>query len=363
MTLSFVLPNLLTWDGDRLMVGGLERFAWALLEVARKVGYVVDVHQNGSSDWVREVAGVPIYGHGLARLSPLAAWESIHHDTVRTLYLSIAEEVMSYRPRSLIVSHGVWWDEAGADVNAQLNACRHALEQADLVVSVDYNFQNVMRATYPALSHKIEVIPNFADTDRFTPPAEDRPDRCTVLFPRRIDPGRGLDLFLAAMGPVLTEFPSVRITMAVDNNQAFTTLVERFRSRTDEPALARRVDVTTASFDDMPDVYRAADIVVIPPTHGEGTAFGCLEAMAAGRAVVATDIGGLTNLIVPGFNGLLVPPRKEALSRAIRTLVMDPGLRRDLGRHARDTALALNRARWEDAWANALMRVYGYPVA
>ncbi len=360
MPLSFILPNLLTWDGERPVIGGLERMAWALIDVATKTGYAVDVHQNGSSDWVRTVNGVTIQGHGLARMSLLAAMESIHHQTTQCVYLSIMQEPVSYRPQSLVVSHGVWWDIKGANVQSQFEACRMALQQAREVISVDYNFLNVIRAVFPELAEKLRVIPNFVDTDQFSPPATARLDPPTILFPRRIDPARGINLFLEAIGPLLADNDTVRVIMSVDqNNESYNT---RFSAQLNTLPFARRIEVVSTPFDQMPQRYREADIVVIPSTYSEGTSLACLEAMASGCAVVATDVGGLTNLILPEFNGLLVPPRKEALHGALSKLLEDRDWRRQLGHQARMSALAFGRARWEVAWAEVLLRVYGPPA-
>lgn len=82
-------------------------------------------------------------------------------------------------------------------------------------------------------------------------------------------------------------------------------------------------------------VMMAADVVAVPSVF---EAFGLVpaEAMALGAAVVASNTGGLKDLIVDGTSGLLVPPRDEpALADALERLLRDPGLRAELGRGAR----------------------------
>lgn len=360
MQLSFIMPNLLTWDGDRPVVGGLERMAWALIDTARRAGYAVDVHQNGSSDWVQTVDGVTIRGHGLARLNLLAALESMHHETTTCLYLSIMQEPIAYKPHSLVVSHGVWWEDPSQDVRGQFEACRMALNQADEVVSVDYNFLNVIRAVYPSLSKKITVIPNFVDTDLFKPPAMPREDPPVVLFPRRIDPARGIDLFLDSVAKLVDKYPEVRFIMSIDrNNQPFNA---RLDTQLQRLPFRDRLEVISTPFHQMPALYQAADIVVIPSTYSEGTSLSCLEALASGCAVVATDVGGLTNLILPRYNGLLVPPQSDTVSQALEELLENRAFRLALSSHARESSLAFGLLRWQKAWTAALMRVYGPPM-
>ncbi len=359
MRISLVIPNLLTWDGERLVTGGLERLAWHLIDVMRDEGYEVDVHQNASRDWQRTVQGVSVRGHGLAAISPLAALESIHHETERCLYLSILQEPRAFRPHSLVVSHGVWWDGKGIAAESHLNLCRSVLEQAAEVVSVDYNFKNVMRATFPDYADRITVIPNPVDLARFHPPAAQRQGKVQVLFPRRLDPARGLDLFLDAMAPLLGERRDMEAVLAVDANDPAKTgeLHERLADLT----AAGSARVQTATFDQMPELYRRADIVAIPSLYSEGTSLSLLEALASGCAVVASDVGGITNVVLDGFNGLLVPPQAHYLREGIAALAADPDLRARLGANACASAVAFALPRWAATWRGVLLRVYGDP--
>ena len=80
------------------------------------------------------------------------------------------------------------------------------------------------------------------------------------------------------------------------------------------------------------------DIFVLPSVS-EGLGLAAIEAMAAGRPVVATRVGGIPEAVRDGVDGLLVPPRDpEALARAIVTLARDEGLRRRMGEAGRRRA-------------------------
>jgi glycogen(starch) synthase len=85
--------------------------------------------------------------------------------------------------------------------------------------------------------------------------------------------------------------------------------------------------------------------VVACPSRREGFGVACLEAMAHARPVVATNVGGLRDLVVHQETGLVVPPRDPvALRAALDRLLADRGLRRRLGEAARD------RARTQFSW-------------
>jgi glycosyltransferase involved in cell wall biosynthesis len=86
---------------------------------------------------------------------------------------------------------------------------------------------------------------------------------------------------------------------------------------------------------DMPEIYAASHVVVLP-SKAEGTPTVLLEAAAAGRPVVASDIAGCREVVIPGKTGLLVPPEEpEALANALESLLENQAWAREMGRKAR----------------------------
>jgi glycosyltransferase involved in cell wall biosynthesis len=97
--------------------------------------------------------------------------------------------------------------------------------------------------------------------------------------------------------------------------------------------------------DELQRLYSRAAVVVCP-SRREGFGVTCLEAMAHGRPVVASAVGGLTDLVVDGETGLLVPPRDPvALRAALTRLLRDASLRRRMGAAGR--LRAQERFSWE----------------
>lgn len=91
--------------------------------------------------------------------------------------------------------------------------------------------------------------------------------------------------------------------------------------------------------DDMPGIMASAHIVVLP-SYGEGLPKVLIEAGAAGKPVVATDVQGCRDIIQHGVNGLLVPPKNAvALAEALNQLIDDAELREKMGVEARKLIL------------------------
>jgi glycosyltransferase involved in cell wall biosynthesis len=113
-------------------------------------------------------------------------------------------------------------------------------------------------------------------------------------------------------------------------------------------------------------LYEQAAVVVCP-SRREGFGVVCAEAMASGRPVVASAVGGLRDLVVDGETGLLVPPRDvPALRAALERLLGDAELRRRLGAAARERArqafswdrtVSLTLRAYEDALPTARLRL------
>jgi glycosyltransferase involved in cell wall biosynthesis len=90
----------------------------------------------------------------------------------------------------------------------------------------------------------------------------------------------------------------------------------------------------------MPDVLGLAAIAVLP-SYREGVPKFLLEAASAGRPIITTDVAGCRETVLQGQNGMLVPPRDSiALSRAIKTLVCNYALRKQMGVRSREIAVA-----------------------
>lgn len=174
------------------------------------------------------------------------------------------------------------------------------------------------------------ILPNGIDFARFRLPSA-RPldmddDRRHVLYVGRIEPRKGLDHLIDAMAIVQHRLPKVRLVVVGDGPDRVRSIAHARRANVDAQFTGRVADHHLAAY------YRAADVVCAPATGGESFGIVLLEAMAAGRAVVASRIDGYAELVGDaGVARFVAPADAAALAREITALMADPRGRDTLG--------------------------------
>jgi phosphatidylinositol alpha-mannosyltransferase len=181
-----------------------------------------------------------------------------------------------------------------------------------------------------------EIVPNGIDVRRFAD-AEPIPVRRAgpnILFVGRFtEPRKGLKYLLRAMPLVQQQFPDARLTVVgAGKPEKFAGLMERHR--------VTGVDfVGLVPAAELPRYYAACDVFCAPSIARESFGIVLLEAMAAGRPVVAGDNLGYASVMRHGREGLLVPPRNpQALALALVRVLADGELRRLMAEQGRQTA-------------------------
>lgn len=216
---------------------------------------------------------------------------------------------------------------------ARLTACSMDLMQRAQVLGADET--------------KIEWIPYGADAKAFRVPpgAAQRvrqelhlhADEVMILAVGRMVYKKGFEFLIAAMPEILEEAPQARLVL-VGYGDLQPALEEQVR------VLGLNASVIFAGRverDQIPAYYAAADIVVVPSVRDtagnvDGLPNVALEAMAAGKPLVASNIAGFPDVVRDGESGFLVPEKNpSALAEAVLRLARDPALRLRLGEAAR----------------------------
>ncbi len=206
-----------------------------------------------------------------------------------------------------------------------------------------------------ANTHRVSVVPCGVDVHAFVPTPAPASRRARLLVVGRLVERKGVGNVIEA----LAELPGAELVIAGGPTRDTLQVdpeVRRLRALARRHGVADRVTfVGRVQRAEVPRLIRSADIVVAVPWY-EPFGIVPLEAMACGRPVVGSAVGGLLDTVVPGETGELVPPRRpDLLANALRDLLADPARRKRYGRAG--LARASQVYRWERV-AAATERVY-----
>ena len=201
-------------------------------------------------------------------------------------------------------------------------------------VSISEEVAATVRSLYGA-HLDTPVIYNGIPTTRFSieAPASSQREKLVLLHVGRFAPQKNHLLLIEGVARVLVKHPYIELWLVGDG--PLRTEVERLVL---EKKLQNHVRFMGLRRD-IPELLAQADVFLLP-SDWEGLPLVVLEAMAAGRPIVATRVGGVPELVEEGKTGFLVPPQApDALAGAILRLAKDPELRRRMGEAARKRAL------------------------
>jgi glycosyltransferase involved in cell wall biosynthesis len=162
---------------------------------------------------------------------------------------------------------------------------------------------------------------------------------------------------MRAWRSVLSRVPEARLVIVGDGPERATLRQQAHSAGLQDRVLfAGRIDDER----EMADIVRASDIALLP-SYGEALPTTLIEASACARPVVATDVGGVREVVSEGVSGTLVPPGQiPAIADAVIDLLEDPGRRARMGRAGR--ILVEERFNMHN-WAHRLTDTYAEATA
>jgi D-inositol-3-phosphate glycosyltransferase len=195
---------------------------------------------------------------------------------------------------------------------------------------------------------RISVIPIGTDMQRFNPSLHDQKmtreqfdipqSKLVVGMLGRLDPQKGQEEFIRTIPILLKHQTNLHFVIAGDETEGQHGIKKNLRDLSIELGVSDKVQFLPFT-DAVPEFMSAIDIFVLP-SHAETFGFVLVEALAMGKAIVATNSGGVPEIITDGSTGLLVPPRDvQALSDALLRLLKDQRLRSSFSSEARTDAL------------------------
>jgi glycosyltransferase involved in cell wall biosynthesis len=219
----------------------------------------------------------------------------------------------------------------------RIAATRLLYRLANAVVAVSDDVAQQLKNVFRLAPSKIKIIINGIDVEaihRTLPNFEHLPSLCALPGQRlitsvgRLMPPKGHGYLISAMPHLIQQVDNVRLLLAGDGDlkESFEQLSQDLKVQDVISFLGSRSDV--------PDILALSDVFVLP-SISEGTSLALLEAMAASRPIVATDIPGNRAVLRHGHNCLLVPPgNPEKLAEAISFLLNHPQIAAEYGKNA-----------------------------
>lgn len=343
-------------ESKKPTVGGVQTYLNNLCDLLNDLGFAVVLVQYGS-----DAVSLQIENRQLIQLAAKSLSE-YRKQLIPLAKQMTPEDIWIYGTDTLInpdisihhsiaIQHGIYWDIPSEKNRSLIRSClASAIEsyrflkrvnRVDYLVCVDYNFKNWYHALIRQGRLPIRVIPNYTRiAERFAKPEES----IRIIFARRLYPYRGTRQFTNAIRRVMEAGYPVEVTIAGTGPDE-SWMREQLASY---PS----VRFIQYAAEDSLKVHADQHIAVVPTVGSEGTSLSLLEAMSAQCAVICTDVGGMTNIVLNGMNGLMVPAGDEdALYRAMVQLIEKKALRKQLAECAYQTVQsAFSLERWQADW-------------
>ena len=340
-----------------LDIGGLERVVWDLARLTDRSRFepaVMCLDHAGTTAPRFESARIPLEvlnreGKSLwvsvlllARRLRGLRLDVLHTHNMKAHLLGTLAAVLARTPAVVNTKHGHVFPKtllASLVNRLAVGHCRRIV-----AVSSDTASRAIEVERLP--SRKVVVIRNGVDLAAHTPPEMRAPGASTrVIHVARLSPEKDQGTLLHAARLVADQVPEFHLDVVGDG-----PVRGRLEAVVAELGLGAHVTLLGAR-DDVPDLLQRAGTFVLSSTV-EGISMTLLEAMAAALPVVATNVGGNSEVVVEGETGFLVPPADPALlARALLALIRDPKRARQLG--------ASGRRRVEESFdLRAVVRTY-----
>jgi glycosyltransferase involved in cell wall biosynthesis len=222
--------------------------------------------------------------------------------------------------RNLFMQGG--FTAAGLYRRAMKPAARFSLCRADALRAISVATAQQLRdwgCTQPLVS-----FPTWTEIDVFLQTTVGAaPSPTSVVYAGVLTPGKGVHFLLSAFAALTGEFGDARLRLV--GAEPMPDYAADLRRLAAEPPLSGRVTFVGAAPQDVLAAHIAQSAVLVLPTLSEGLGRVIIEAMAVGRPVIASNVGGVPDLVIDGETGLLVPPADpQSLVDALRWMFTHP---------------------------------------
>lgn len=368
-TAHIIYKNFLNPNGKGMSIGGIQTYVSNLIAVLHNIGYYTVVYQRGDISFHHVIDDkTEIYGYEWPAQKIRGQYKMIYQKVRERI--NPLEDILVFGCESMAVKtdgkvpvfgvqHGISWDIPIHGLSKtkfcieylkkQYHAWRTArrIKNVDHLVCVDCNFINWYKALVPCPQLMMHYVPNFSEVPEKPLDKPDTKNGINIIFARRFMPQRGTRLFMKVALRILREYDNVRITIAGSGPDE--------KLLRDNLASNPHVKFIRYESHESMQIHSDKHIAVVPTLGSEGTSLSLLEAMAAGCAVICTIVGGMTNIVINEYNGLLITPEEDSLYRALKRLIDSEEERKELAQRGYESVVtSFSLGKWKASWRELL---------
>jgi glycosyltransferase involved in cell wall biosynthesis len=342
-------------EGKAVLIGGIQNYLIGLSKALQLKCYDVIIYQPADKDFSIERDSYTVVGITTSKKQTPAkqiekVYKKVRDKISKDEILIWGTDKISLKTnhtRSLSIQHGISFDYIPYfDLKLQniwktkyfgilykiAQASKAIKEHRSVknVVLVDYNYQNWIRTVLPRnLIGNTYVIPNYAEVVKDENIALKNTSIIKILFARRFEEMRGVSIMIEVVKQIQKLFDHVHFTICGEGSMK-KNIVEELKDY-------KNVHVTSFNVGDSQQINLEHHISIIPTYGSEGTSFSLLEGMAAGAVPVASNVGGMTNIIINDFNGYLVNPTANDFINVLSDLINNPEKLKRISMNAKST--------------------------
>lgn len=367
---------------NECLFGGGERWLFDFVSLLKKMGYYVETYQFSNKQWTQKyktmtvkglgnMSGVPMnmskdYECGMNKFNELTS----NFDGVFYLSMNLCFNPPKDKP-VLTVSHGLMFDGAMPEQKQNsiqnLDNFKRWIRNSTKTISVDTNTIKVMQTYDHRIANKFEFVVNYADLEMFKPNEKLNDDKFVVLFSRRLQYCRGYQTMMKAVDVLREKYEDMHFLFCGKGNEGEEKHFTDWYNQN-----SKNVERTWVEMKDMPKIYQKATISCVPTIYAEGSSLSAIESIASGVPIIATCVGGLTDICIENFNGKLIMPddsnsykENDANANSLIEAIEYMYHNREHLKQMRENGIAMSKAYskeiWESKISKILIDLYGEP--
>jgi len=375
MKVGILYHRFLDDEGDERLIGGIQTYILNLANLCKEKQWEPIIFQCSNKEFEKVVEGIKVIGvkrkgkNVSSNISLLYQKACVVMDKFKDIIVFGADHcsIKTGNKRCISIQHGISWDMPTKALrpNAmlvdtfiggwfwKLKVIRDAIiafENCSNSVCVDYNFLNWYKAVISGdISGNTWVIPNFSviSPSMLINKKINQNEKIRILFARRFTEYRGSRIMAVAAKKILQEYENIEFTFAGEGpDEAW---LKKLLGHSDRVKFIKYLPHETQK------ILAEHHISIVPSLSSEGTSLSVVEAMSVGGVVIASSVGGITNMIIDGYNGIMIPPSTDEIHMAIKFLLEEPSKRLELAKRGYESAregFGINE--WKNRWVEVI---------